>query len=253
MSMKPGKRQLREISGVARWAAARRARHQTDAVFVWIPKTAGTSIYAALGCPKYKNRRRVKYHFGQRGHVTFGHMSYADLWGAGYLLPRFHRTAFKFAFVRNPYARAVSLYTYFKKTEKLDARASFLQFCRMLESQPPRGVGLHNAWGWSQANPQMAWLEAVDVDFLGRVENLAHDFGVIQTRLGMPARVPDWLNRSNDRPVASYYCRETVDLVRHLYDADFRQLGYSQLLSIEGHASGYVGVGARQAASVAAV
>lgn len=233
MHIRSGRRRLYEVSRLARWSAARRARHQVDAVFIWIPKTAGTSVNAALNFPKLKTRRAVKYHFGQRGHVTFGHMNYAGLWEAGYISHRFHRAAFKFAFVRNPYARAVSLYTYFQKIGKLCAGASFLQFCRTLESESRRPVGLYNAWGWSQANPQTAWLDNLDIDYLGRMEHLTEDLRDIQGRLGAKKRTPTWLNRSNVGFLADFYCRESRDLIRRVYDADFRKLGYSDRLGFD--------------------
>ena len=46
-----------------------------NAVFIWIPKNAGTSMYHALrryGCVKTKEAQRIKYQFSQRGLVTFG-------------------------------------------------------------------------------------------------------------------------------------------------------------------------------------
>ena len=88
------------------------ALRNQDAVFLWIPKTAGATLYKALDihiCTKLLELPWAKLRFRNRGLVTFGHMEYAQLVKAGVVGSHFDEGAFKFCFSRNPYSRAVSL------------------------------------------------------------------------------------------------------------------------------------------------
>ncbi len=107
------------------------SRNQPDVVFIWIPKSAGTSIYNAIHARKFKTIEKVKYRFCGKGIVTFGHMSYAELLRQGYISEKFDARSFKFAIVRDPYDRAVSLYEYLKSRKKLASEnQTFLNFCK---------------------------------------------------------------------------------------------------------------------------
>jgi hypothetical protein len=93
------------LSGVARIIALQHSRKCKNAVFLWIPKNAGTSIYSVLvqyGCIKFKDIKSAKYAFPQKGFVTFGHMSYEQLVDKDIVSTYFNNSSYKFCFVRNP-------------------------------------------------------------------------------------------------------------------------------------------------------
>lgn len=200
--------------------------NRPKAVFIWIPKSAGTSLYNRLDATKLKSLQLIRFRFCRRGIVTFGHMDYAQLVVKGYIPGKFDDTAYKFAFVRNPYARAVSLHSYFKRNGKLPKDESFLSFCRRLHDRGCEPIGLYNTQGFSQANPQMRWIEQVELDDLGRVENIDQDAARIFARLGLEYAPIPKLNTSSHPDYRSCYCPESRELVEAFYAEDFTYLGY---------------------------
>jgi hypothetical protein len=198
-----------------------------NAVFIWIPKNAGTSMYHALrryGCVKTKEAKRIKYQFSQRGLVTFGHMDYHELVKEGYVSEAFDRTAFKFCFSRNPYDRAVSTYVYLCKSEGFEQ--TFLEFWRGVSKNGPDPIGIHHVLGTSHCNPQVRWIENLEMDFIGRYESLAEDFGRLTKELGVPPHSMGHQNRSKRKSSARYYCPETKAIIEDLYAEDFEYFGY---------------------------
>lgn len=203
-----------------------------DAVFIWIPKNAGTSLQRALKCPKLLNLREAKMRFLNRGPVTFGHMDYHLLVSRGVVSPKFDRNSYKFSFSRNPYSRAVSLYLYLKGT-RFPENWSFGDFCKRLEIGDIEAIGIHNNRGLIQCNPQTRWLENINLDYLGRFETVEIDLARIQTELKLePVRVPrlnQTLGTSKDYRV--FYDERSCRTVADFYDADFRTFGYSKDLN----------------------
>ncbi|MBD3328477.1 hypothetical protein GF340_04195 [Candidatus Peregrinibacteria bacterium] len=103
------------------------------AIFVWIPKAAGTSLYTVLkehGCRKLKTPKKFK-HFNNSGFVTFGHVDINYLLDNKIIESNYLEDAFKFCFVRNPWDRLVSLYFYLK----CDNRISFEEFVYIVRSR----------------------------------------------------------------------------------------------------------------------
>jgi hypothetical protein len=218
--------------GIRRAAYARAARGTKDAVFIWIPRTAGTSIWTMLesnGCPKLKDTYAIKHCFAERGLVTFGHVSYRYLLESGLVTPEFDRRAFKFTFVRNPFDRAVSLFHFLKRQRYLHANVSFRTFAGLLEDKAFDPVGPYNLRGLSQCNCQTDWLKGADgklhVDFIGRWEHLAEDAKELAAELGVAAELPH-LNSTDRGDYRAYYDDETRDIVARAYAEDLTELAY---------------------------
>ena len=222
---------LHEYSGAALLREYLRTT-KINAAFIWIPKTAGSSIYSLLGSPpKLKKLHLVRNRFVNKGIVTFGHMDYSKLVKRGYVSRRFDESAFKFAFSRNPYDRAVSLYEYLKtqkimKQMRVPCNESFLSFCRRLKNNGCENIGLYNVRGFSQCNPQVRWIENVRVDFIGKYESLEKDSKEILDLLELPAARLPHLNAMHHADYRSYYCSESKEIVEEFYEEDFRYFGY---------------------------
>lgn len=229
-------------AALERFARYIRSINRSDAVFIWIPKTAGTSIYKVLanyGCQRLKNTRLVEEAFPNKGLATFVHMDYQKLVETGYIPKQFDQNSFKFCFCRNPYSRSVSLFFYLKKVNKMQQDVSFIDFCRVLMEIEIPDIGLYNTCGkmyvdgkfytsLSLCNPQIRWIRGIDVDYIGRLENLESDLDHILDQLGLrrTRKVPAE-NTTNHQGYRKYYCKESKAIIENLYEPDFKRFNYS--------------------------
>jgi len=184
-----------------------------NAIFIHIPKTAGLSIEKSLELRNFRTRRRLVLGFDNKGMISIGHLFYLALLRKGWVSKEFGDSAWKFCFCRNPYDRAVShfFYTRRKHPELVDPALSFLEFTRNI----PRRL-----------KPQFTWIRRVDVDFIGRFENLEKDFMIVAKQLG---RTPKGLvheNSSKHEPYQTYYCDESRANIAEFYKEDFERFGY---------------------------
>lgn len=202
-------------------------RGNPDAVFIWIPKNAGTSVYKTLkkrGCLKAKKPERVKYRFSGKGLATFGHMDYHRLMKEGYVSRSYMNRAFKFCFSRNPYDRAISLYEYFKTS--FGRPITFAQFIKKIHDEGVPSIGLFNSWKLSSCNPQKRWVENLELDFCGRFETLEDDFNRVLNHLDLPETELQHRNKSLRKRLSEYYDPDTKKRVEDFYREDFEYFGY---------------------------
>ena len=239
-------RRVREVSSHARatlnfglalkdWRQAYRNRGNRNAIFMWVPKTAGYSIYRVLdryGAQKLPDHSLIERYFENRGIVTFGHISVRHLREAGHINDEYWQSAWKFAFVRNPYGRAVSLFKYLKRIQLLPNITTFRVFCAYLQDGAFEPVGLQNDAGLSMMNPQTAWLLNDDgellPDYISKVKDAEKGYKKIVRELkltGAPAELPRE-NASPDASVASYYDAETRGIVAETYRSDFETFDF---------------------------
>ncbi len=202
-----------------------------NAIFVWIPKTAGTTIYNALrtaGCVKLKTPELAKRAFSGQGIVTFAHLNYSLLVKEGYIDPGFDENSIKFAFVRNPYRRAVSLYFYTQRyITTYNKKPSFLEFLELLSTGFYDSVGLYNVKNLSQCNPQVRWLDGLKMDFIGKVEEIEKDFQELQILLQLKLPKLGIYKKGLYENTVSFGQREKY-LVEKIYDDDFVRFGYAR-------------------------
>lgn len=209
-------------------------RHQvTDpAVFIWIPKVAGSSIYRALrpyGCRRLNTLGTIEKDFESRGCVTFGHIDYHALIANGMVSTAFANEAFRFSFVRNPFDRAVSLWAYLRRFDLFDEQLPFEAFVDLIE-EGVTPIGLYNTSGLSQANPQMEWLtqpHGASLDFVGRYETIQSDFRKVCQRLDIPDIKLAHHNQSDRSDYRSYFNHRTRRVVEQIYAPDFEAFDYS--------------------------
>jgi len=208
-----------------------------DMLFIWIPKTAGTSVFRflnkELGMQELKSGNHA-LGFPNRGAVTFGHMHYLSLLHFGIVTDAFHQRAFKFTFVRDPYARVASLYNYLTRRTLLDGQG-FDAFLERVYRRPP--VGTFNRVGLSQTNPQTDWLIGEDgellVDRVFKVEELEAFSRCVHAKYGVAFNPTQRLNAS--APVVTVddivTNAERTDRINTLYARDFDMLGYPRAVA----------------------
>lgn len=224
----------RPIRRVIDDVARRRLRQRVgDVLFIWVPKTAGSSLWNALrvgaGMERFDDVDSLPRH-GARGPITYVHMGVAALVAAGHVDQFFVERAFSFTFVRNPFDRLVSLYAHLRDHGRIDTALDFGAFVQRV-SEGVESVGLINYVGLSQANPQVAWLRGADggflPDFVGRYESLGDDFSRLCEDLGIESRLRH-LNRSDrDTGYRPYYDDTTRSIVESVYAEDLELFGYS--------------------------
>jgi len=167
-----------------------------------------------------------------QGPPRLAHLKARDYVAHGYISQKAFDAAFKFAYVRNPWARMISIYHHLSATRSF--RAYVLGEFR-------QKVWREMAWF---VGPQSDFIYDEDgrllVDFVGRFERLQADFDVICRRLGMsPEPLPHvnhaaahrriYLGPNPRKLLRSWRKRLTKPAPRHAryqdyYDADTRAL-----------------------------
>jgi len=196
-----------------------RARYQPcfdkhRALFIHVPKSAGRSIVRGLFDVKSVEHAPAE-------------------WYQRLDREKFERY-FKFTFVRNPWDRAVSAYTYLSRGGSAASEedrhwsrfvAGFASFDDFVCSwMTPENI-MRNAL----FTPQTLFLQdeygQVAMDFVGRFENLASDFVAVAERLGLEASLPH-INRSRETPYHSFYSDRSREIVGRLYARDITRFEY---------------------------
>lgn len=205
-----------------------------NAVFIWIPKAAGTSVFDMLeshGAVKAVEVSEIQSKWPkQNGVVTFGHMSYHQLVCQGIVSTDFDQSAFKFAICRNPYDRAVSLFTYLRRHKRVPSEMDFSEFIRSIYTNELPPIGLYNVSGWSQCNPQVEWLRNIAVNKVIKFENLEDGLNEVFPILGIYRRTIRHLNAATRADtLVNYLSCENVKLINEIYSDDFKEFGYEVL------------------------
>lgn len=225
--------------------------HHHRCLFVHIPKNAGQSVeqvFVKLLGLSWETRAPLLLRHNDRpelGPPKLAHLKWWEYVEHKYLTQAQFDEYFKFAVVRNPWARIVSMYKYFG----FHHRIGFSDFV----------VKEFRSRIWSEfqwfVGPQSDFICDNDgrlmVDFVGRVEELQSDFNQVCLRIGLPpTEVPhihashkETANASSSKSALSwfqrrrvstpsfatfqeYYNRDTRDIVAKLYERDIRLFGY---------------------------
>jgi hypothetical protein len=135
-----------------------------------------------------------------------------------------YRNYFKFAFVRNPWARAYSWYKNVIGDEKhrqgyrITEGTSFNEFLRRFA-------------GRGMLKPQTYWITgfngSIPLDYIGRFESLKKDFEEICRYLRITPLVLPHKGRGSGDDYHQHYDKDSMDLVSTVYRCDIEEFGYS--------------------------
>lgn len=206
--------------------------HNPPFIFIHIDKVAGSSIQLALQPHALKRthnrirRRLVWLGLFNRWSGVYRVMEFPEHVAARTIkrcLPQdLYAAAFKFAFVRNPWDRLVSRYSYLLRTTD-HPRHEFVRGLNNFEAyllwEIRRGK-MHQHTYVTDARGN--WL----VDFVGYFERLEEDFAKVCKRLGLHAELPR-TNISSHRDYRTYYDDRTRDLVAKHFQRDIELFGYT--------------------------
>lgn len=210
-----------------------RVSHRYRFVYFSIPKTASESVRRLLD-PLSDEEIRT-YRTRTARHPLYSHMrpvEFADLaQGGGLELAGY----FRFATVRNPFARLVSLYRMAKRDGQVGLPGPFRDWVETLDPSGRRDAHVSLKWYAHGVMSMSAFLSDADgvllVDRVYRIEDeletlradLAHRVG----EAAVGARVPVINAAPRPSPWRSYYDDpQTVATVLTRYGEDFDRFGY---------------------------
>ena len=207
--------------------------HKYKVIFIHNYKVAGTSNKKALNdreIPHFFRKTQItkrvyKKLFPEKFRLPPGvdHHSTA-LQLRNLLPPKIFETYYKFGFVRNPLDWLVSLYGYIlrapnhKQHELVSRMGSYEAY-------------LHWIIRSSDFKHQKDFFyegETCLVDRIGRYESLNQDFQEIAEQTGIFIDLPHLNPSRSSRDFLQFYTPETVELVWHAFQEDFRIFGYTK-------------------------
>jgi len=206
-------------------------------LFVWIPKTAGSSLAAWLnpaGMPELGVLSELLHdpnrysELAQYPVTTFGHIDVDSLIERGDLTSAQLADCWAFAVVRNPFSRVVSLHRYLITLGWLAPETDLVQFLREVAGGVAP-VGPYNHIGLSQANLQTDWLKQ---EHWAGPTNIyrCEDLGALvrDLRQRHPQLSDDLPVLNESRSGARHQATKlAVPLIREIFSTDFLELGYS--------------------------
>jgi hypothetical protein len=183
-------------------------------IYVHIPKTAGTSLTNALF-----------------GHPTPGHL---PLSWFQHIDPERFEQYYKFTFVRNPWDRLISGYSYMaRKQSRGAATAEWIRFINKFDSFEDfvtRWVSEENIERQKTFVPQYRFVfdkfGMQTLDFVGRFENLQADYQYLCQQLGAGQSLPH-ANKADRSDYRAYYSAATRDIVARVYARDIELFEYT--------------------------
>ncbi len=193
---------------------------QRQAIFIHVPKAAGSSIKTELyGKPLYGHRRIAEF------------FAYDPNKAARF---------FKFGFVRNPWDRLLSAHTFLMQGKGTNARddrfaaemlrpvGDFSDFVKALDVPRYRSAVLR----YDHFRPQVDWIcrpgqRDHALDFLGRFERIETDMAELRAKIGLPAQPLPHARPSRHSPFRDAYDTQTREIVAGIYAVDIALLGYA--------------------------
>jgi hypothetical protein len=182
-------------------------------IFVHTPKAAGTSVALSIF-------GELPYHYTAADYLTiFGRETFTRY--------------FTFTFVRNPWDRVYSAYTYLKRggwdekdrawtSQHLSPYRDFADFVHNGLRQPAVQQFMHFV-------PQHEFIcdqrERILVDYVGYFETITEDFAEICRRIGIEATLAH-TNRSTERTYHTVYDNNMRQIVGQVYARDIRIFRY---------------------------
>jgi len=189
-------------------------------LFIHIPKTGGCSLKKSLVSvdgdfidTKHKKIKRLRTEF------------------------KLHEY-FKFAFVRNPWDRFVSAYFYLKEVQNNPNHEwpsdiwksnvinnDFDTFSKFVRS------GIWKGSRWFHFYPQYDYIvnghnKDIDIDFVGRFENLQEDFDKVCEHIGLSPQKLIPTNISRHKHYTEYYNEDTKKIIADYYRKDIEYFRY---------------------------
>ena len=208
-----------------------------DICFIWIPKSAGTSVYKTIS--EHAGMRLLKkpkefMNFDNQGVVTFGHVHYLSLLRDGFVSKKYHDNSYKFSIVRNPYERVASLYNYLAQGSRIKGW-DFDRFLYEVENNRPP-IGLYNTHAISHANPQADWIidqkSQFIVDDVFKLDKMDELHAKLNTDYNLS--INSWKKENISPKIVTFEenilnHKNRIDLINRVYRKDFDLFDFKKI------------------------
>ena len=184
-------------------------------IFVHIPKTGGVSIAKALF-----------------GNLAAGHCTVSD--HRFFFGDDAYDSMFTFAFVRNPYDRLVSAYDFLRqggmtKRDRKWSEKNLTQYGSVNEFVEA-WIRTENVDSWVHFRRQADFVKGkhpIDVDFIGKTENIKKDFKKVSAKIGHYKELPH-LNKSGKNKYFERLNKKSKKIINKKYKKDFELFSYKK-------------------------
>jgi len=188
----------------------------SQCIFIHLPKNAGQSVRNTL----FEN-------------LLPGHMK---VYMYQLIFPkRIFDSYFKFAFTRNPWDRLASAYMFMKgggahEKDRLWSEKTLTKY-DSFENFVKNGLRNHEIQSWPHFRPQVDFLRGqngkIELDFIGRFENLQQDFNHVRDHLGLSGELL-FINKTKTKrePYQTYYSDELREIAARFYKEDIDVFDY---------------------------
>ena len=206
--------------------------HRHKFIFLAVPRTGTHAVRDALapllGEADWQQEALVRGVYSPvptLARLGHGHVSARE--AQAYLPGCAWRSYFKFAVVRNPYDRFVSVCAMLNRRNAGYAgnETAFVK----------RALGVPRFRARVLVRPQAQLLTdaagEIAVDFVGRFETLQASFREACRRIGLPELALPSVNATDHAPYRAYYDDELVGMVSRFYEEDFAAFGYPRARS----------------------
>ena len=186
--------------------------HKHKFIFIHYPKTAGETINYFLCKQRHPVHKHKKLKFFEDKY---------DL-----------KDYFKFTFCRNPWSQVVSFYFHFKRLKRcaplyscnIANNFSFSDYCKKMFQDKPSFP--NDYWHDSHYSFLLNSKNDVNIDFIGKFENLQEDFNIVCDKIGIPPQELPHINKSKHKHYSEYYDDKTREIVAKKYAKDIEYFGY---------------------------
>lgn len=191
----------------------------------WCPAVRGSGAYYSFryACEKLKV---IYFDIPKNASTSIRRSLFGESEAASLVKPQLcAEDYFKFTFVRDPFARAVSNYLMFTKQpyrikqmqefEPNPQDMSFLDFLKFTIK-----IDNHH---WQ---PQSEYIPEMKLDFIGRVENFKEDFNFVCDQLGHEQKGGTHLNQTSTGTYVDYYDADSLAIVSQKYAEDIKRFDY---------------------------
>lgn len=212
--------------------------HHHKTVFVHIPKCGGQSIETAflndLGLD-WSTRAPLLLRENKNpllGPPWLAHLLASDYVKYKYMTEEQFDTYYKFAVVRNPFSRVISLYNYLSRDLSLDDFIEgWLKELFVYRNDPEKGQPKNRRMSLF-VRPQADYIFGQNerlVDSVFQLENIGNDISTIKEKTGLVSEVLH-RNSSKKKVSTSDLSNRNIDTIVELYSCDFEILGYDVTL-----------------------